>query len=134
MFGTAESRITSLAAEWWRLMQAGDTPGLSDREAEGYFDAADAIVAQLALLPAADASEIAAKVLICACEYQNGEPLPGTNVYALMSSTLVDAIRFADPRLELLAENVICDIDTDLSRYAKELAEFGGSWTALADH
>ena len=73
----------------------------------------DAIVARLAELPAADASEIAAKVLICACEYRNGEPLPGTDVYALMLSTLIDAARFAGPGLELLAENVICDVDTD---------------------
>jgi hypothetical protein len=111
MFTATETRITTLAAEWWRLVQAGNTPGLSDPEAEWYFDAADAIVARLAELPAADASEIAAKVLICACEYRLGEPLPGTDVYALMLSTLIDAARFAGPGLELLAENVICDTD-----------------------
>jgi len=112
MFRNAESRITMLAAEWWRAMQAGNTPGLSDQEAERYFDTADTIAAGLAELPATDASEIAAKVLIWAHEYRiTGEPQPGTDVYALMSSMLADVIGFAGPRLELLAEDVIYDVD-----------------------
>jgi len=114
MLSATESPITSLAAEWWRLVEAGNTPGLSDQESEWYFSTADEIIARLAELPAADASEIAAKVLICACEYRNGEPLPGTDVHALLSSTLMDAIRFASPTLELLAGNVMCDVDSDV--------------------
>jgi hypothetical protein len=30
-----------------------------------------------------------------------------------MSSTLADAIRFAGPKLALLAEHVICDLESD---------------------
>ncbi|HXR94062.1 MAG TPA: hypothetical protein VN750_27665 [Steroidobacteraceae bacterium] len=113
MFKVIESQITTLATEWWQLVQAGNTPGLSDREAEWYFDAADAIIARLVELPAADASDIAAKVLVCACEYRNGEPLPGTDVHALMCSTVADAMRFAGPGLDRLAENVFCKDDAD---------------------
>ena len=113
MFKVIESQITTLATEWWQLVQAGNTPGLSDREAEWYFDVADTIIARLVELPAADASDIAAKVLVCACEYRNGEPLPGTGVHALMTSTVADAVRFAGPGLDRLAENVFCEEDAD---------------------
>lgn len=113
MLSAAKSPITTLAAEWWRLVEAGNKPGLSDQESEWYFRTADEIVAKLAELPAKDASEIAAKVLICASEYRNGEPVPGTDVHALLSSTLMDAVRFASPTLEVLAGSVMCDVDCD---------------------
>jgi len=103
-----ESGVTALVAEWWRLLQAGNAPGVSDEEGERYFEEADAILSRLIELPAATAHDLAAKVLVCAYECRSGEPGPGTFAHTLMSSTVVDAERFADPSLVDLAASALC--------------------------
>lgn len=107
VFTAAESRVTALVAEWWRLLQAGNASDQLDHESERCFDKAAAIISRLVELPAANGSDLAAKVLVCVYEHRRGEPIPGTDAYALMSSTAVDAARFADPRLIGIASSAL---------------------------
>lgn len=103
-----ESRVTELVAEWWRLLEAANASDVSDEQGDRYAEAANAILARLVELPSADAQDLAAKVLVCAYECRIGEPGPGSYARPLLSSTVVDAERFADPCLVGLAANALC--------------------------
>lgn len=103
-----ESRVTELVAEWWRLLEAANASDVSDKQGDRYVEAAGAILARLVELPAADAQDLAAKVLVCAYECRIGEPGPGSYVRPILSSTVVDAERLADPCLVDLAANALC--------------------------